>query len=79
MSAFEKLREIMAATLEIPADAITRDTTMDDVEEWDSLGHVHIMVALEQTFDLYLDAEEFAELDSVAAILDFLRAENVDP
>tara|TARA_R110002124_G_scaffold76532_5_gene205060 strand:+ start:22848 stop:23084 length:237 start_codon:yes stop_codon:yes gene_type:complete len=77
MSAFTQLQDIMAAALEIPADAIREDATMEDIEEWDSLGHVHIMVALEQAFDLYMDVEDFAELDSVPAILQYLASENV--
>ncbi len=77
MSAFGKLQEIMATTLKVPATAIQESSTMEDIEEWDSLGHVHIMVALEQAFDLYMDVEDFAEMDSVQAILDFLAAENV--
>lgn len=79
MTLFEKLREIMASTLEISANRLNENSTMDDIEEWDSLGHVHIMVALEQTFDLYMDAEDFAELDSIPAIIRYLEAENVTP
>lgn len=75
MSAFEQLRDIMATALEVPADTIRENSTMVDIEEWDSLGHVHIMVALEQAFDLYMDVEDFADLDSVPAILEFLEKE----
>jgi len=77
MSVFEKLQEIMATALELPASAIREDSTMEEIEEWDSLGHVHIMVALEQAFDLYMDVDDFAELDSVPAILQYLKSENV--
>ena len=77
MSVFEKLQEIMANALELPTSAIREDSTMEEIEEWDSLGHVHIMVALEQAFDLYMDVDDFAELDSVPAILQYLESENV--
>ena len=77
MGVFEKLQEIMATALELPAGAIREDSTMDEIEEWDSLGHVHIMVALEQAFDLYMDVDDFAELDSVPAILKYLESEHV--
>ena len=77
MSVFEKLQEIMATALELPEGAIREDSRMEEIEEWDSLGHVHIMVALEQAFDLYLDVDDFAELDSVPAILQYLESENV--
>ncbi len=76
MSLFEKLRDIMATTLEISPGAISEDSTMESLEEWDSLGHVHIMVALEQAFDLYMDVDDFAEMDSVGAILAYLESEN---
>jgi|TARA_B110000503_G_scaffold34861_2_gene56902 acyl carrier protein len=76
MSTFKKLQDIMAAALELPVEAIRENSTMDDIEEWDSLGHVHIMVALEQAFDLYMDVEDFAELENVPAILQYLASEN---
>ena len=75
MSLFPQLQDIMASTLDIAPQRVTEQSTMNDIEEWDSLGHVHIMVALEQTFDLYMDAEDFAELDNVAAILAYLQQE----
>ena len=77
MNIFAKLQEIMANALELPQSAIRDDSTMEEIEEWDSLGHVHIMVALEQAFDLYMNVDDFAELDSVPAILRFLESENV--
>lgn len=76
MNLFEKLQDIMASTLELAPAAIKPDSTMDDIEEWDSLGHVHIMVALEQAFDLFMEVDDFAELNSVPAILQFLESEN---
>ncbi len=78
MSTFEKLQEIIASALEVPASMIRENSTMEDIEEWDSLGHVHIMVALEQAFDLYMDVDDFAELDNVPAILSYLAAEKAD-
>ena len=78
MNLFEKLQDIMASTLELSPANITETSTMDDIGEWDSLGHVHIMVALEQAFDLYMDVEDFAELNSVPAILKYLEDEGAN-
>jgi acyl carrier protein len=75
MSVFAQLQGIMASALELPTEAIKETSSMEDIEEWDSLGHVHIMVALEQAFDLYMDVEDFAELDSVSAILRYLESQ----
>lgn len=74
MSNFETLRDVMASTLDISPDVIRTDSSMEDIKEWDSLGHVQIMVALEQSFDVYLDVEDFAELTSVQRILDYVSS-----
>ena len=75
MSTFDKLRETMAVTFNVPADQIGEGTRQDDLGSWDSLGHINLMVALETTFDLTLDVEDFARLTSVPAILSYLEAQ----
>ncbi|MEZ5503661.1 MAG: hypothetical protein R3E50_13730 [Halioglobus sp.] len=49
---------------------------MDEIENGFP-GHVHIMVALEQAFDLYMDVDDFAELATVPAILQYLASQKV--
>jgi len=78
MSTFDRLRDAMAATLKVSPDTIT-DTTKDkDVAAWDSLGHVNLMMTLEQTFGVFLEVEDFAKLNSVPAILDYLRGQGIE-
>jgi acyl carrier protein len=77
MSTFEQLRSVIADTLNIPADSIGETSTAEDIGAWDSLGHVNLMIALEQTFDIQLDVEVFPTLISVPAILDHLREQGV--
>jgi len=77
MSTFEQLRTVIAETLNVPEDSIGETTTAEDLTAWDSLGHVNLMIALEQTFDIQLDVEVFPTLNSVPAILEHLRAQGV--
>ena len=72
MTQFDNLRAMMAATLKVPADRITDTLRDEDLPAWDSLGHVNLMMALEQTFDLYIEVEDFETLKSVPAILAYL-------
>jgi acyl carrier protein len=72
MSLYPRLRETLAATLKVNLDEITEATAADDLAAWDSLGHVNLMMALEQTFDVYIEVEDFETLNSVPAILDYL-------
>ena len=73
MDLFEKLQNVIASTLKVAPDKITRETSDKDLVAWDSLAHVNLMMGLEQTFDLFLEVEDFTQLTSVPAILKYLR------
>jgi acyl carrier protein len=75
MDLFEKIQQVIATTLKVPADKITRETSDKDLVAWDSLAHVNLMMSLEQTFDLFFEVEDFTQLTSVPAILEYLRRE----
>jgi acyl carrier protein len=77
MSLLVRVRDLVAATLKLPAENITPTTRYGDVVAWDSLGQVNLIMALEQTFDIYIEAEEFASLNSVSAIVTFLESRGV--
>lgn len=77
MSLFDTLQATLAATLKVPAAKITPTTRDEDIPAWDSLGQVNLIMALEQTFDLYIEVEEFGNLNSVPAILGFLGKQGV--
>jgi len=73
MDLFPKVQSIVATTLKVLPDKITRETSDKDLTAWDSLAHVNLMMSLEQTFDLYLEVEDFPKLISISAILEYLR------
>jgi acyl carrier protein len=75
MDLFEKTRYVIATTLKVTPEKITRETSDKDLAAWDSLAHVNLMMSLEQTFDLFLEVEDFSRLTSVPAILEYLRRE----
>ena len=73
MDLFEKIQYVIATTLKVSPDKITRETSDQGLAAWDSLAHVNLMMSLEQTFDLFLEVEDFPKLTSVPAILQYLR------
>lgn len=77
MSLFERLQQTIATTLKVPAARITPGTRDEDLAAWDSLGQVNLMMAIEQTFDLMIEVEDFEQLKSVSTILDYLDRQGV--
>jgi acyl carrier protein len=73
MDLFQKIQNVIASTLKVTPDKITRETSDKDLVAWDSLAHVNLMMGLEQTFDLFLEVEDFTQLTSVPAILEYLK------
>ncbi len=78
MNVFERVRDTMAGTFNLEPGTVTENTRQTDVNKWDSLGHINLMVALEGEFDLGLEPEDFAKLTSVPAILTYLRAQGIE-
>jgi acyl carrier protein len=60
--------EIAADVLGESVDAIGLDTTPADLETWDSLAQLNMMVALEDEFAIQLAPEDFELMTSLAAI-----------
>lgn len=72
------LRQVMATVLQVPADTIGPDTSMDTVESWDSLRHLTLVLSLEEEFGVHIDDEDAGSITSyplISLVLgDLLRA-----
>lgn len=77
MSTFDRLQQIVAATLKVQPGQITEATRDEDLPSWDSLGQVNLIMALEQEFGVYVEVDDFGTLNSVPAMLEYLRRHGV--
>lgn len=66
----EKLCEIMQEVFE-DVPSITEDTTADDIEDWDSIGHVYLIAEIEDEFHIKF-GEKMNDVGSVKDIIDFI-------
>lgn len=69
-----ELREIMIDVFDVDDLEITRATSAEDVEEWDSLSHVRLVVAVERKFGFKLKNSEIEALKSVGDLVDLIAA-----
>lgn len=50
------------------------DITPDSIEYWDSVGHLNLIVALEEEFDIVFEPEEIEEmLDGFNSVISTLK------
>jgi acyl carrier protein len=52
---------------------LTEETTARDVPQWDSLGHVNLMFAIEERFRVRFRGNELAEFANVGELKRFLE------
>jgi len=69
----ENLRQIVIDVLKIPAADYTEDLVAGDHPQWDSIGHVNLLMAVEQGFDIAFDVTDAIDIESVADLQDMVR------
>ena len=70
--------KVFTLVFDITPDKINIDLTQNDVMKWDSLSQMHLIVALEEAFNIKLELEEIVTMNSVKAIYDVIKKKGVN-
>jgi len=68
LTVYEQVRSIVSDLLRIPADQISAASSPENIEAWDSVQHLNLVLALEEKFSLQLSPEEIDEMKTVGDI-----------
>ncbi len=68
-----RLQEVFRDVFDDDELTIFDEMTGDDLEEWDSLKHVQIIVASEHEFDVAFKTAEVMDLKNVGEFLDLIE------
>jgi acyl carrier protein len=72
-SVFDSIRSIAADVLGVPADRITGDTSPQSMENWDSVQHLNLVLAVEHAFGVMFEPEELDQMKSVGQIVQLVE------
>lgn len=64
----DALKKVMGAVLEVPASEIGPGSSTDTISGWDSLKHMRLVIALEQSFDVTIPDEEVSTMTSYEVV-----------
>ncbi len=70
----EKLNDIFQDILDDDSISLTPETTAHDVENWDSLNHVRLMLTVSKTFNVKFSAAEIGKLKNVGDLVTLVRS-----
>lgn len=73
----ERVRAVIARTFRLSQETAAGELRMGNPPAWDSLGHMGLVAALEQEFDVRFPVHALPELVSVPAIIDTLGTQLV--
>lgn len=69
----EKMEEIFTDVMDLKDIKLKDETSADDIEEWDSLSHIQIIVAIEKTFGIKFYSQEMITWKNVGDMVDCIQ------
>jgi acyl carrier protein len=66
MSNQEKYNECFVRGLEIEAEIVREDLSYNELENWDSVGHMALIAELEDTFGIMMETDDIIDFSSYA-------------
>ncbi len=77
---YMEIEKIIRETLLIDEHQIMNDETGPaDIDSWDSLGHVNIITAIEEEYDIEITPEEIQNIRTIGDIKVLLASKDIHP
>jgi len=67
-STLEQVRNVASDIFGIPTDKITAESSPETIENWDSMQHLNLVLAIEEKFGVQLEPEDIEEMKNIGAV-----------
>ena len=71
---YEQLNEVFRDVFDDEDITVNDATTADDIEDWDSLEHINLIVAVEKKFNVKFNMGEVNKFKNVGEMVDAILA-----
>lgn len=68
-----RIKEVMSNVFDIDISMINFQSSPDNIENWDSLKHMNLIIALEEEFDIEFNDDEIIDSMNYALILNIIN------
>jgi citrate synthase len=68
-----RVQSALAEALRLPPELVNPDLAFGDLPQWDSMGHMEVMIVLENRFSIEINAETIGSLTSIPAICTYIQ------
>ena len=73
-----KLKQVLSRIFSVSLDMITDNASPDTIENWDSVRHMNLVLALEEEFDIEFTDDQVVEILSYKLIKIVLQEHGVE-
>ncbi len=73
----DTLFTLFAEVLEKDIADINDDVAQHNTPQWDSLTSMHLVAAIETTFNIHLSTQDILKMDSIGKVRQVLQSKNV--
>jgi acyl carrier protein len=67
-STFEQVRGVASDIFGVPTEKITAESSPETIENWDSMQHLNLVLAIEEKFGVQLDPEDIEQMKNIGAV-----------
>ena len=71
---YVKLNEVFRDVFDDEDIIVTDTTTANDIDDWDSLEHINLIVAIEDCFGMKFNMGEVTTMKNVGAMVDIIMS-----
>ncbi|MGA7291956.1 MAG: acyl carrier protein [Terriglobales bacterium] len=68
-STFEQVRGIASDIFGVPTGKITDESSPETIENWDSIQHLNLVLAIEEKFGVQLEPEDIEQMKNIGAVV----------
>ena len=77
-SVFDRVRRVAADLFGLPLAEVSAGSSPETIEAWDSMQHLNLVLALEQTFGVRFSPDEIEQMSSVGSIVASLESKSAN-
>ena len=78
MSNIETLKNVFKEALELKPNVDINSLKYQSIPEWDSIGHMRLVAAIDEKFDTMLDTEDVLDMSSFNKAVEILNKYGVN-
>ena len=78
MSSVPKYSEIFKTALNIDDNKMNKDIKYNEIEEWDSIGHMTLVEALEKAYKITFETDDIIDFSSYKRGIEILKKYSID-